>query len=225
MAGCDFLTETFESADACAGLAHAFLFRQAAINTSVDKETVIQNLAPNFRQAVEHLGFSWDRLQTAEQVHGKDIAIIDQPNGGLDFRPGVDGLITDQTDVLLGIMVADCCAVYLIDPEHRTIGLLHSGKQGTELGITSNAIDLMQQTYGTNPNDLIVQLSPCIRPPHFEINIAPLIVEQALSAGVPADQVHDCGICTASQIDRYYSYRVEKGKTGRMLALLGFPKS
>jgi copper oxidase (laccase) domain-containing protein len=29
------------------------------------------------------------------------------------------------------------------------------------------------------------------------------------------------GVCTACDLERYYSYRVEKGKTGRMLALLG----
>jgi copper oxidase (laccase) domain-containing protein len=33
-------------------------------------------------------------------------------------------------------------------------------------------------------------------------------------------KIHDSGICTACDLDRYYSYRAEKGKTGRMLALL-----
>jgi hypothetical protein len=28
-------------------------------------------------------------------------------------------------------------------------------------------------------------------------------------------------VCTACDLARYYSYRAEKGKTGRMLALLG----
>ena len=36
-----------------------------------------------------------------------------------------------------------------------------------------------------------------------------------------AQQIHDSGVCTACDINRYYSYRAEKGKTGRMLALLG----
>jgi copper oxidase (laccase) domain-containing protein len=34
-------------------------------------------------------------------------------------------------------------------------------------------------------------------------------------------EIHDSGVCTACDLDRYYSYRVEKGKTGRMLALVG----
>ncbi len=42
-----------------------------------------------------------------------------------------------------------------------------------------------------------------------------------LDQGVPADQFVDCGICTGEGVENYYSYRVEKGNTGRMLALLG----
>ncbi len=223
MADHDFFTETFESADACAGMAHAFLFRQPGIETQADKATVIERLAPGYRQAVEALGFSWSQLQTAEQVHGKGIAIIEEPAGGMDLLPGVDGLITNEPDVLLGILVADCCAVYLIDPVQRAVGLMHSGKKGTELGITSAAITLMHKRYGSDPSNLIVQLSPCIRPPQYEVDIASQIVKQAIAAGVPSSQVHDCGICTATNVDRYYSYRLEKGATGRMLALLGYP--
>ncbi|HEV2965660.1 MAG TPA: polyphenol oxidase family protein, partial [Chthoniobacterales bacterium] len=99
------------------------------------------------------------------------------------------------------------------------IGLVHSGKKGTELAIASKAIEKMGEQFGSNPADLIVQLSPCIRPPHYEIDFAAEIVEQLRTAGVK--QIHDSGVCTACDIDRYYSYRAEKGKTGRMLALLG----
>jgi copper oxidase (laccase) domain-containing protein len=31
--------------------------------------------------------------------------------------------------------------------------------------------------------------------------------------------VDDCGLDTASDLERFYSYRMEKGRTGRMVAL------
>ena len=76
----------------------------------------------------------------------------------------------------------------------------------------------MEQHFGSRASDLIVQLSPCIRPPHYEIDFAADIFRSVKARGV--QQVHDCGVCTACDLDRYYSYRAEKGKTGRMLALL-----
>jgi copper oxidase (laccase) domain-containing protein len=77
----------------------------------------------------------------------------------------------------------------------------------------------MSSRFGSKASDLIVQLSPCIRPPHYEVDFATKIIEQCRARGV--DQIHDSGICTACHLDLYYSYRAEKGRTGRMLALLG----
>jgi copper oxidase (laccase) domain-containing protein len=87
------------------------------------------------------------------------------------------------------------------------------------LAIAAKAIEQMGQRFGSNPADLIVELSPCIRPPHYEIDFAAEIVNQCRAAGVK--KIHDSGTCTACDVGRYYSYRSEKGKTGRMLALLG----
>src|SRR5438046_2900984 len=70
---------------------------------------------------------------------------------------------------------------------------------------------------------LTAQLSPCIRPPHFEVDFAADIIRQCQTAGL--NEIHDSGVCTACNLDAYYSYRAEKGRTGRMLALLGLANS
>ena len=158
-------------------------------------------------------------LLTAQQIHGDKIAIVDRAIDRDTEFAGCDGLITNQRKIALGIHVADCCAIYIVDPRGPAIGLVHSGKKGTERAIVSKAIQEMRQHFGTNPAELIVQLSPCIRPPHYEIDFAAQIIEQCRAAGVT--KIHDSGVCTACDTDRYYSYRAEKGKTGRMLALLG----
>lgn len=155
---------------------------------------------------------------TAEQVHGSHIHLLTEPSGKDRCIPSCDGLLTNQPNVCLGIYVADCCAVYLLDPVRRCIGLLHSGKKGTELGIVPRAIEMMGAHFGSRPEDLIVQLSPCIRPPHYETDFAGEIVRSCEALGV--SQVHDPAVCTACDLERYYSYRAEKGKTGRMLAWL-----
>jgi copper oxidase (laccase) domain-containing protein len=77
----------------------------------------------------------------------------------------------------------------------------------------------MIECFGSNPTELTIQLSPCIRPPHYEIDFAVRIIEQCRALGVK--EIHDSRVCTACHLDRYYSYRTEKGKTGRMIALVG----
>lgn len=203
------------SATACT---HAFIHRVPGVDVSYDKAEVLARLDDVHREVRNALGLTKRFFITGQQVHRNEIAVVDKATSADHCFVGCDGIITNQRDVSLGIYVADCCAVYVLDPMRRCIALVHSGKKGTELSIVSRAIALMQEKFGSQPNDLIVQLSPCIRPPHYEIDFAATIVQQCRDAGVK--QVHDCNICTACDLDRYYSYRVEKGKTGRMLALL-----
>ena len=96
---------------------------------------------------------------------------------------------------------------------------MHSGRKGTELAVVTNAVREMIDRFRSDPANMVVQLSPCIRPPHYEVDFAAEIVRQCRAFEMK--EIHDCGVCTASDLDRYYSYRAEKGKTGRMLALIG----
>ena len=213
------LFEEFPAIMATGVCGHVFTRRIAGIDVSHDKAEVLRRLDAAHARIRALAGIGDWPLLTVEQIHGSDIAVIDESVKAERCFPGCDGLITNRRGLALGIHVADCCAVYLIDPETPAIGLVHSGKKGTERNIAGKAIDQMTRSFGSKPADLVVQLSPCIRPPHYEVDFAAAIVEQCRSAGVK--RVHDSGICTACHPDMYYSYRLEKGKTGRMLALLG----
>jgi len=211
--------EYFPALDGIANIRHGFIVRIPGIDVSADKVEALERLEAVHRQYRDEIGIDDWPLLTAQQVHGDKIAVIDQPITHDKQLAGCDGLITNLRKVALGIHVADCGAVYIVDPKTPAIGLVHSGKKGTELAIAAKAIEAMRRHFGSNPVDLIVELSPCIRPPHYEIDFAAKIIEQCQAAGV--QKIHDSGTCTACDVDRYYSYRAEKGKTGRMLALLG----
>jgi len=229
----DLPFEQFPALSAVGICRHVFTQRIAGIDVSHDKAEVLKRLDAAHREIQNAIGMGDWPLFTAQQIHGNKIAVVDKVWSALradrgrrgaaslpprEF-PGCDGLITNQRRVALGIYVADCCAVYIIDPKTPAIGLVHSGRRGTEVGVVPNAIKEMIERFGSKPPELIVQLSPCIRPPRYEIDFAAEIVRQCRALGVK--EIHDSGVCTACDLDRYYSYRAEKGKTGRMLALLG----
>jgi copper oxidase (laccase) domain-containing protein len=213
--------EQFPALSALKICRHVFAQRIPGINVSDDKAVVLERLDAAHQEIRKATGFGGWPLFTAQQVHGNKIAVIDSCSGGpvgCEF-PARDGIITNQRGVALGIYVADCCAVYIADPKVPAIGLVHSGRKGTELGVVTNAITQMIDRFGSDPAAMIVQLSPCIRPPHYEIDFASEIIRQCRALGV--QQIRDSGTCTACDLGRYYSYRAEKGKTGRMLAVLG----
>jgi copper oxidase (laccase) domain-containing protein len=207
--------ERFAALDALPAVRHLFIRRIPGIDVSADRETALSRLRVRHNELRAESGLDFP-LATAEQVHGARVAVVEERSTGC--AEGADGLVTQVPGLCLGIYVADCCAIYLVDPRRRAIGLVHSGRKGTELGIVTNAISLMTQRFGSDPSDLIAQLSPCIRPPLFETDFAATIAAQCLTAGIGS--VIDSGANTGADLTRYYSYRVERGKTGRMLALL-----
>ena len=215
------LLESYAPLEAFNGwLAHGFVRRIPGIDGSLDKAETLATLAPWHDAAAAQLGFAPDTLFTGEQIHAADLAVIDKSSPRHSL--GVDGLVTATPGCLLAIHVADCAPVFLVDPVHRAIALLHSGRKSTEGHITARAIAAMQQHFGSDPQELTLLIGPCIRPPWFEIDIPALIGAEALAAGLPPNAIHDTGVCThASPPHLYYSYRREKGRTGRMVALMG----
>jgi len=193
---------------------HLFIDRIPGIDVRADRQAALERLAASHIEIRRSFGFPLP--VTAEQTHGIGIAVVDETTRSP--VPSVDGLVTNRPGVCLGIHVADCCAVYLLDPPTRSIGLVHSGRKGTDLGAVPAAIRKMQSEFGCDPRGMVAQLSPCIRPPWYEVDFAVTIAMQCRECGIT--NIHTSDQCTAADLNRYYSYRAEQGKTGRMLALL-----
>lgn len=213
MPACPF--ETFPALSALPVM-HAFTGRVPGLDVKTDRAAALTRLSDHHAEIRAHIGAGARSFITAGQVHGAAVARV----SAADTAPiaNADALITDDPNVCLGIYVADCGPVWLVDPVRRAIGCIHSGRKGTEARITAAAIDAMVENFGCVRTDIIAQLGPCIRPPNYEVDFAADILRQCREAGLTS--VHDCGHCTAKNSDRYYSYRREKGQTGRMLALL-----
>jgi hypothetical protein len=161
-------------------------------------------------------GFDPGAYAEGEQVHGSEVAWVDSPEP--QRLPGVDALITNVPGLALVVRVADCGPIFFVDGTNGAIGLAHSGRRGTEANIAGNVIAAMARAFASRPENVTACLGPCIRPPHYEIDFASEIGRQCRAAGIR--HYHDTGICTGTNLDRYFSYRLEKGKTGRMWAVL-----
>ncbi len=195
---------------------HAFTGTVPGLEVRTDRATALGRLDVYHEEIRRSLGLASRHWVTAQQVHGAEVAVVDAKTSSP--VAGVDGLVTADPDVCLGIYVADCGPVWLVDATRRVIGCVHSGRKGTDLGVVPAAITTMREKFGCRPADIVAQLGPCIRPPYYEVDFAAQIMKQCYQAGL--EQVYDSGACTASAPDRYYSYRAEKGQTGRMLAIL-----
>ena len=206
--------ERFPALDALEEVLHGFILRVPDLDVLTDRETALRRLDGFHEIALRSFGAR--QLRLAEQIHNNSVAVVSVDSSAKSA--GVDALITCDPNISLGIYVADCCAVFLVDPKRRVIGLVHSGRKGTALNIAGAAVRKMSTEFGSDPLSIVAQLSPCIRPPNYEVDFAGDIVQQLKQSAVK--QVFDSGENTAVDLKKFYSYRMEKGQTGRMLAFL-----
>lgn len=129
----------------------------------------------NRKKFLSGLGIDYRNLVTAKQVHGKNVEYVTQKNmgsGALDYATCVadtDGFITDQRLVPIAILTADCLSVFIYDPKHPAIAVLHAGWRSTEQNISREGIERMQNRFGSQPQDLLVGFGPSIRACCFEV--------------------------------------------------------
>lgn len=211
-----FPVETIPALLRVPGVRAFFFTRIPDINLAVPREEAMATLRPIHQRLLEHDCRTHHSFVTAEQIHGNTVGVVTGPTP--DCFPNADGLVTDRRGLTLGIYVADCAPVWIVAKDGSAGGLVHSGRKGTELAITTNGIRALEQLTRKPASEFILVIGPCIRPPCYEVDFAAEIRRQAASAGIM--EIHDAGTCTACNPERYYSYRREKGLTGRMLATL-----
>lgn len=187
------------------GLAHFFTLREPVVPQSSDLPQ---------RLAAEGLPGA---MVSAEQVHGAEVAKVGRAEAGKVVSQ-TDALITRESGLTLVVRVADCGPVWLHCAKTGALGLVHSGRKGTELGIVPATIRKMKREFGAEPNQMLALLGPCIRPPHYDVDFASEIIRQLKNEGIA--EIADSGLCTASEPESFYSYRREKGQTGRHFAVV-----
>ncbi len=198
-----------------------FITRIPGIPTTTDRAAVIASLTPAHEAVLVEGGIEPKMLRRAQQVHGNKVALVGDIGCSYPVE-GVDGLFCGgKADCCLGIYVADCAAIWIYDTETQSRALVHSGKAGTQQNIAGETMKAMYKVLGVQACNCIAVISPCIRPPHYEVDIVTRIKQQLEEAGIAPENITDCGLDTASDLDTFYSYRIEKGNTGRMLALFG----
>lgn len=200
----------------------------------VEREQVLQTR----RALAEQLGFPSDAVIVANQVHGRNIEIVDEQ---LPTNPA-DGLITTKPGKLLCISVADCCAIMIWDKKFRVVAALHSGWRGTVANIAGHCVRILVERYGIPPKHLHAWLSPCASGKHYRVkqdvaslfpqSVVPLgngeflydnaaeIRMQLLQAGLLYSCITTSGYCTIADV-RFHSYRRDGAQAGRMAAFIG----
>lgn len=206
-----------------------------------DADLVLENRR-RFLEAVA--GEAGWPLAAVRQVHGMAVARVDS---GAGWEPvEADGLVTAVSGVMLGVQVADCVPVLLVDTRLRAVAALHAGWRGTAAGMAAVGVARMREEFGCRVEDLAAAVGPSIGPCCYEVgdevreafrggnglfagrnlNLWEANRRALVGAGLWDGTVTVVGECTGCARTgdgrrRYFSHRMEQGFTGRAIGMVG----
>jgi purine-nucleoside/S-methyl-5'-thioadenosine phosphorylase / adenosine deaminase len=219
----------------------------AALNLGGTVGDEPERVRKNRQRALTALSCETESVYDVWQVHGVNVAIAESSRPQAMPHLQADIILTNTPGITLMMRFADCVPVMLHDPIRKVIGIAHAGWMGTIRGIARIAVEAMQTTFGSNPDEILAAIGPSIGPDHYEIGPDVVIqVQQAFGQDAPnllrknagsirfdlwtanrlaleqagVNQIELANLCTACHTEDWYSHRAEHGKTGRFGAII-----
>ncbi len=189
------------------------------------------------RLAVE-LGVPVENIHSAKQVHGVGVATPDTWHRGIE----ADALIEHRPGYVVGVTVADCCAILIAHNTLPIVAAVHSGWRGTARNIIGNTIQALVRTYSIHAEHLSAHLSACACARCYEVgaDVRNLLPDYCTESALRADkwyfdnrraieaQLRNSGVeaitiaseCTIENA-QYHSHRRDAARAGRCFGFVG----
>ncbi len=163
------------------------------LHVNDDPTKVLANRMRLLSAINEHLALRQNlpikRLHWVNQVHGRQVYDVD--NHTVSMCPiDADAMISQQTQLGLAIMTADCVPIVLYQPLSGQIAAIHAGWQGLAYGV----IQATAQTF-TLPGQIMAWIGVSISQHHYEVGSE---VRDKLRAGCLENQ-----LLSTVQIDNF----------------------
>lgn len=247
----------FQNLSGVAGLAHGVFTRHGGVSAppfaSLNAAWNIGDSHEAVRENISRIGraLGVDVLVAAPQVHGDTVHVIDaealahaEDRFPVRVTPPGDALVTDLPGVALMIKVADCQAIFLVDPVKRVIANVHSGWRGSVGALPCKAVAVMRERFGCRPEDMLAAIGPSLGPccaefknyrdelpPEFwSFQVKPRYFDfwaisrhQLVQAGLRPENIEAAQRCTVCEKGEFFSYRGE-GTTGRLAAVVAWER-
>lgn len=201
--------------------------------TSDDKTSVDKNRA----KLREHFCLPSEPLWL-NQLHGNKVVSLDDPLIDSSSIINADASWSKQNNTVCAVLTADCLPVFMTDTKGSVVALAHAGWKGLLAGIITETVNVL----GVEHQDILVWLGPAIGQQAFVVgdDVREAFSEKAdfyLPAFNPekagfwqcdlyqlarfelahsgVEQVYGGGLCTHTDVKRFYSYRRDGKNTGR----------
>ena len=83
-------------------------------------------------------------------------------------KPKVDAVVTNQKNLPIAVLTADCVPILICDHQKKIIAAIHAGWKGAYKGIVDRVIKFMLKK-GSEPQNITAVIGPSISIDNYEV--------------------------------------------------------
>jgi YfiH family protein len=220
------------------------------LNFSRKREPNEAHFQENMRRFGEAVGFNSQHAVLDNYEHGVALYQAKAEDAGRGIvREALpvfcDGLFTDETELPLVSLHADCVPLFFYDPVRRMVAVCHAGWRGVSGHMVLRTVEALR-SMGCRPENLLGAVGPCISVRRYEVgeevrdifsrefgsgsfqehdgsiyaDLTAACVTDMTRAGMGAANITVSDLCTYENPYLFYSHRRDRGKTGAMAAVI-----
>jgi YfiH family protein len=122
----------------------------------------------NRKQLAKTVGLNFEQLYIPRQVHKDHVLKVDASTT-MESLEETDALVTNDANVCIAVMSADCVPILLYDKKNHAAGAVHSGWKGTVAHILAKTLKAMQHEFGTSGADVLAVIGPSVCLASYEV--------------------------------------------------------
>ncbi len=125
------------------------------------------NIKKNLQIVKKKIKSTAKNIFLLNQIHSNKFVYINEKSE-FKLKPKVDAVITNQKNLPIGILTADCVPILICDERKNLVAAIHAGWKGAYKNIISRVIKFMVRK-GSNPRNITAAIGPAISIKNYEV--------------------------------------------------------
>lgn len=184
-----------------------------------EKEKVIDNR----KKFLEEIRIPVERSIFLDVQHANKIIKATNSLAGVGFYSEqtaikADGIVTNEKNLSLIVLTADCIPTIFYDSHNQVLGLAHISRHNTQMGFSQVFVSFMKREYGTNIQEVKVYFAPSIKKESYILpeypngfDLTGENINQLLLKGVKDENIYMDPTNTARTFEFFSHYRSIRG--------------
>ena len=138
-----------------------------SLNCGPGSKDLSVNVKKNLEVVKKKISNSAKNIFLLNQIHSNKLVYIDN-NYKLTKKPKADAVITNQKNLPIAVLTADCVPILIYDNKKRIVAAIHAGWKGAFKGIIDKVIRFMVKK-GCSLKNITAVIGPSISVKNYEV--------------------------------------------------------